>query len=128
MGRAAAGRRLQRLQVDQLKRLSGGATAILGNYIVIDHGGSEYSIYAHLKPGTVTPRIGQKVERGAIIAAVGSSGNSTEPHLHFQVFEGADPLMCTGIPPRWTGVAPVLEDFPRAFQTGDQMHNLETSR
>ncbi len=116
----------QRLQVDQMARLSQGPLGILGNYVVIDHGNNEYSLYAHLRPGSISVKAGQKVEQGAIIAAVGSAGNSTEPHLHFQVCEGADPLMCVGVPPTWQGVKPVLEDFPRAFQTGDQLYNATT--
>lgn len=113
----------ERLQGDQMTRLANGPLGILGNYIVIDHGNNEFSLYAHLKPGSLTVHKGQKVEQGAVIASVGSAGNSTEPHLHFQVCEGADPLMCVGIPPTWNGVLPVLEDFPRAFQTGDELYN-----
>lgn len=117
----------QRLQVDQMTRLSKGPLGILGNYVVIDHGNNEYSLYAHLKPGSVAVKAGQKVAQGELIAAVGTAGNSTEPHLHFQVCEGADPLMCVGIPPTWKGVQPVFEDFPRAFQTADQIYNTATS-
>jgi murein DD-endopeptidase MepM/ murein hydrolase activator NlpD len=118
----------QRLQVDQMTRLAKGPLGILGNYVVIDHGNNEYSLYAHLKPGSVAVKVGQKVDQGGTIAAVGSAGNSTEPHLHFQVCEGADPMMCVGIPPTWKGVLPVLEDCPRAFQTGDEVYNAGAPR
>lgn len=54
---------MQRLQGDQKARLSKGPLGILGNYIVIDHGNNEHSIYAHLKPGSISVKAGEKVER-----------------------------------------------------------------
>lgn len=63
------------------------STAMLpfGNYVVIKHNDSTYSLYAHLKPGSIIVKEGQKVKAGQKIGAVGNSGNSTEPHLHFQL-------------------------------------------
>jgi murein DD-endopeptidase MepM/ murein hydrolase activator NlpD len=57
---------------------------ITGNYVLIDHGNREYSLYAHLQPGSVRVRAGDPVAAGAFLGRLGSSGNSTEPHLHFQ--------------------------------------------
>jgi hypothetical protein len=86
----------------------------------------EFSLYAHLKPNSLKVKAGQKVEQGAVIGAVGSSGNSTEPHLHFQVCNSSDPLMCAGIPPAWRGLAFTFDDFPRAPQSGDLIYDLKT--
>lgn len=91
---------------------------MIGNHVVIDHGG-EYSMYAHLKPGTVAVQIGQQVRAGDVIGGLGSSGNSTEPHLHFQMCDGPDPTACHALPPNFTGVRIPMELAPRSLQTGD---------
>jgi murein DD-endopeptidase MepM/ murein hydrolase activator NlpD len=43
-------------------------------------------------------KAGDKVRRGQVLGLVGNSGNSTEPHLHFQVSNGASPLGSEGVP------------------------------
>jgi murein DD-endopeptidase MepM/ murein hydrolase activator NlpD len=110
---------MQRLQQDQFARIAKGAAAIGGNSVVIDHGNGEYSFYAHLKPGSVKVKVGDVVKAGQAIGALGSSGNSTEPHLHFQVTDGPDPLLSAGIPIRWQDLEVVTPDPQRAPQSGD---------
>lgn len=108
-----------RLRADQAERLSRGALGIIGNHVIIDHGNGEFSIYVHMKPGSVRVHAGDRVAQGQQIGQVGSSGNSTEPHLHFQVCNSADALMCAGIPIQWVGLSSVGADLDRAPQTGD---------
>jgi murein DD-endopeptidase MepM/ murein hydrolase activator NlpD len=96
-----------------------GPDAVAGNNVVMDHGNGEFSLYAHLKPGSLTVKVGQKVKAGDVIGQLGSSGNATEPHLHFQLCDGRGPLSCAGIPMNFTGVDLPLADGPRAIQAGD---------
>ncbi|MCG8574162.1 MAG: M23 family metallopeptidase [Flavobacteriales bacterium] len=59
----------------------------LGNYIGIYHPATDtYSYYAHLKKNSATVEIGEWVVAGQTIAHVGSSGNSTDPHLHYELW------------------------------------------
>jgi len=108
-----------RLQKEQEERLAKGPTAITGNYVMIDHGLSEYSLYAHLQPGSVRVHVGDQVKAGDVIGKLGSSGNSTEPHLHFHVCDKPDPLMCAGIPVNFNNVTIQWADLPRPIQSGD---------
>ena len=55
-----------------------------GNCIMIDHGNGYKTLYGHLSSIAVSD--GQSVSQGAVIGAVGSTGNSTGPHLHFEVY------------------------------------------
>jgi hypothetical protein len=57
----------------------------VGNHITIEIGAGLYLLYAHLTPGSVRVRLGQRVRRGQTLGLIGTSGNSTTPHLHFQV-------------------------------------------
>ena len=58
----------------------------LGNYIAIRHANSYYTYYGHLKKNALLVQAGQMVQAGQVIAQVGSSGNSTDPHLHFELW------------------------------------------
>lgn len=69
-----------------------------GNHIVQDIGGGNYAFYAHLQPGSVKVKPGDQLSTGQSIAALGNSGNTDAPHLHFHVMSTPDPLRSNGLP------------------------------
>lgn len=56
-----------------------------GNMVLINHGDGYKTRYAHMISGSITVSVGEYVEAGQTIGKVGSTGNSTGPHLHFEV-------------------------------------------
>lgn len=80
-----------------------GVHRILGNHLVLDLGDGVHAAYAHLRRGSLTVREGDRVRAGDVVAACGNSGNSSEPHLHFQLMDGPDPDTARGIPFTWHG-------------------------
>jgi len=58
-----------------------------GNVVVIDHGSSRFSFYAHLKHDSAPVSVGQSVSRGEVIAEMGQSGYALGVHLHFSIME-----------------------------------------
>lgn len=73
-----------------------------GNHVVLDLGGGRFAFYAHLQPGSLRVKVGDKVRRGQVLGLVGNSGNSTEPHLHFHISNGISPLGSEGMPYSFT--------------------------
>jgi hypothetical protein len=72
-------------------------TRLAGNHVIVATAGT-YALYAHLAPGSVVGTRGQQIRAGEVLGRVGHSGNSTAPHLHFQLMDSPDPLQARGIP------------------------------
>ena len=69
-----------------------------GNRIVQDLGDGHYALYAHIKTGDVKVKVGDRLTAGQVIGAVGNTGNTDAPHLHFHVMSSPDPLRSNGLP------------------------------
>jgi len=69
-----------------------------GNHVILDIGNGNYAFYAHLQPGSLRVKLGDKVRRGQVVGLVGNTGNSTEPHLHFHISNASSPLGSEGLP------------------------------
>jgi Peptidase family M23 len=73
-----------------------------GNHVVVAMGRGRYAFYAHLQPGSVTVKVGQRVQTGQVLGMLGNSGNTDAPHLHFHVMDSPSPLASNGVPYRFT--------------------------
>jgi hypothetical protein len=69
-----------------------------GNHVTLQLGPGRYAFYAHLKPGSATVRVGDRVTRGQEIGRLGNSGNTTQPHLHFHLMNSPQPLTGVNLP------------------------------
>jgi hypothetical protein len=69
-----------------------------GNHVVLDLGGGVFAFYGHMQKGSVTVVPGQTVKRGQVLGKLGNTGNTSAPHLHFHLMEGASVLGSNGIP------------------------------
>ena len=71
---------------------------VLGNYIILRNDEGIYSLIAHARNGSIRISAGEKVTEGQKLAEVGHSGNSTAPHLHFQLMDRPNLLEAKGLP------------------------------
>jgi murein DD-endopeptidase MepM/ murein hydrolase activator NlpD len=71
---------------------------LAGNTITLDVGGGQFAYYMHMQPGSVRVKPGDRVRRGQVIGRVGNSGDSREPHLHFELTNSAKLLAGEGLP------------------------------
>ncbi|CAA9363328.1 MAG: Peptidase, M23/M37 family [uncultured Gemmatimonadetes bacterium] len=78
------------------------APQVAGNQVVVDHGTGEFSLLAHLRSGSVAVRPGDRVTRGQRLGECGNSGNSSEPHLHYQLQDGPELGASAALPAQFT--------------------------
>ncbi|MEQ8174599.1 MAG: M23 family metallopeptidase [Syntrophomonadaceae bacterium] len=71
---------------------------VAGNYVIMKCSEHVYAAFAHMQTGSVSVAAGQAVKKGDLLGKVGHSGNSTAPHLHFQLMDSNDLLSAQGIP------------------------------
>ncbi len=69
-----------------------------GNHVITEIGDGLYAFYAHMQPGSLRVKVGDKVHRGQVLGLLGNSGNSSEPHLHFHICNANSELGCEGLP------------------------------
>ncbi|MEV0188564.1 M23 family metallopeptidase [Kitasatospora purpeofusca] len=72
-----------------------------GNFVLLDLGDGVVAGFAHLRRGSPCVAVGDRVRAGQRLGECGNSGNSSEPHLHFQLMDGPDPELARGVPFSW---------------------------
>jgi hypothetical protein len=96
-----------------------------GNYVILALGKGRFAFYAHLKPGSVRVKRGDRVRTGDVVGLLGNSGSSTGPHLHFHVMNRPSALASDGLPYvfdrfRTVGRIPPLDDALTALVNAGQ--------
>ena len=86
-----------------------------GNYVMIKHNDSEYSLTVHLMPGSVIVKKGDKVKQGQVIARCGNSGNCTAPHIHFQLQSSKNIFLAYSLPIAFTNIKAQESPAHKAF-------------
>ncbi|GAA4526794.1 hypothetical protein GCM10023160_22000 [Brachybacterium paraconglomeratum] len=93
----------------QGRRAAEGWRSLAGNHVILraEHEGAEmYVALCHLRRGSIVVRPGQEVRVSDLLAGCGNSGNSTEPHLHLQAMNAADPSIARAAPFTFPGGLP----------------------
>jgi len=90
---------------------------MLGNHVVIRHRDGTFSILGHLKQGSVTVTAGEAVKAGQTVAAVGNSGTSMFPHLHYQLMDGPT-FASEGVPSAFTGLTRIRGNLRTPLPAG----------
>ncbi|NMB79094.1 MAG: serine hydrolase [Methanomicrobiales archaeon] len=86
-----------------------------GNAVIVDIGNQKYACYAHMIPGSITVKEGDRIREGQVIGRMGNSGNSDLPHLHFQVVTGS---------PSFLGA----EGYPHVYRSFDRTGMVNVTR
>jgi hypothetical protein len=92
---------------------------VAGNHVIVEHGRGRFGLYAHLQPGSLRVKVGDRVRRGQALGRLGNSGNSDAPHLHFHLCDASSPLACEGLPYTFEHM-----DVLGAFELGDDLATL----
>lgn len=82
----------------QAARYRRGVGAMAGNHVLIALADGAVVALAHLRAGSLRVAVGQPVTAGEQLAECGSSGNSTDPHVHLQVMDRTDLAVARGLP------------------------------
>jgi hypothetical protein len=69
-----------------------------GNEVVVEIAPGVYAFFAHLQPGSIRVQLGENVKTGQVLGLLGNTGNSSAPHLHFQLSESPDVLTANSLP------------------------------
>ena len=96
---------------------NGDNRPLAGNHVIVE-GPSGCTAYAHLRDGSVAVREGDVVAAGDPIGTVGNSGNTTMPHLHFQLMDGPDPTRAKGLPFAFAGLHLLRDGVWQPLESG----------
>lgn len=89
-----------------------------GNYVMLALGNGRSAFYAHLQPGSLRVKPGDRVRRGQVLGLLGNSGNSDAPHLHFHI-SNDNSLASEGLPYAFDSFEVLgTIDVDKAFQDG----------
>lgn len=92
------------MMVEGMIREIGGPGFVIGNHVTIRSDDGVYATVAHLRQGSLTVKVGDRVNAGSIIGECGNSGNTSEPHVHAQLIDRVSLWTAQGLPMAFAGV------------------------
>jgi murein DD-endopeptidase len=99
-----------------------------GNHVIMEIGNGLFAFYAHMQPSSLRVKVGDKVRRGQVLGLLGNTGNSSEPHLHFQICNANSELGSEGLPYAFASFevqGKAGEDKLSIFSGGPVKHEME---
>ena len=95
---------------------------------MLSDGNGEFSLMGHVQKGSLAVKVGDVVKRGQLVARIGSSGSSNNPHVHYELRTGKD-LKVDGLPATFVGYrrhlgTKVIAAQPGPVDTGDMLEAL----
>lgn len=90
----------------------------VGNAIIIDHKNGEYSLLCHFKHNSIKVQVGDEVKQGEPIGNCGNTGNTSQPHIHFNLQDGPQMYNSKALPAQ----------FHRIIVNGKEKQNFEPTR
>ncbi|WP_166866526.1 M23 family metallopeptidase [Salinibacterium sp. ZJ70] len=101
----------------------GGPGFVIGNHVIIRGDDGVFALVAHLKQGSAAVTVGERVEAGQVVGLCGNSGNSSEPHVHAQLMDRANPLVAQGLPMRFADIRVDDENLAEGMPAnGERLH------
>lgn len=76
----------------------------VGNAIIIDHKNGEYSLLCHFKHNSIKIKVGDDVKQGDLIGLCGNTGNTSQPHVHFNLQDGSQMYNSKGLPAQFKNI------------------------
>ncbi|MDO3647758.1 M23 family metallopeptidase [Nocardia mangyaensis] len=105
----------------------GGPGFVVGNHVTIRSDDGVYATVAHLRQGSLTVKVGDRVTAGSIIGQCGNSGNTSEPHVHAQLMDRASFWTARGLPMTFAGITLDDEDEKtEALPANDQHMTVDS--
>lgn len=96
----------------------------VGNMIITDYGNGEFGMICHLKHNSIRVNVGDKIKQGEVIGLCGNTGNTSEPHVHFQLQDGPFMHNSVALPAQFRKIK-VNEELKENFEPirGDMVGN-----
>ncbi len=90
----------------------------VGNAVIIDHKNGEYSLLCHFKHNSIKVQVGDDVKQGESIGNCGNTGNTSQPHVHFNLQDGPQMYSSKALPAQ----------FIKIIVNGEEKENVEPIR
>jgi len=77
----------------------------VGNMVIIDHQNGEYSLLCHFQHDSIVVKVGDKVKQGQKLGLCGNTGNTSQPHIHFNLQDGIMSYSAKALPAQFSQIS-----------------------